>query len=184
MVATRTTLHAFGTSRPVSKLRRWSGDGSNVHTAIWNNKLGTHIAAVTEEYEVYLWQQGDFRKLDGVSSPIAWSPDGINLASAKEDATIVVWDVRTGSVFKEFVGHSGDVNSIDWSLADPKSFVSHGDDGKIRLWNLESTTATVVIDTGDNSSSRKLRSVQVAIRSAFWDYSDGRASIPNSTGVT
>ena len=153
------------------------GGDSNIHTAEWNNKLGTHIAAVTDKYGVYLWQQGDFRQLDGVSTPIAWSPDGIYLAGARADATIVVWDVRAGSVFKEYVGHTGDVNSIDWSPADAKSFVSHGDDGQIRLWNLESTTAAVVIDTGDNSASGASFS-PAGTQIAFWGSGEGMQVYP------
>ena len=127
-------------------------DGSEVSTAIWNAN-GAYLATATDDNKVFLWQPGNWRLLPGAEEDaIAWSPDGAYLAADKSDGSIIVWDAAAGAVFKQFIGHVGDVNTIEWDRSDGKHFVSRGADGKVRQWSLDDPIATSVIDTGEGSN--------------------------------
>ena len=70
---------------------------------------------------------------NGVMS-IAYSPDGISLASGTYDGTIRLWDVHTGKLLKNLPGHTFSVRSVAYSL-DGRTLASGGTDGKVQLWN-------------------------------------------------
>jgi RNA polymerase sigma factor (sigma-70 family) len=43
---------------------------------------------------------------------VAFTPDGRCLVSAESDGSVVVWEVLTGQVRREFLGHQGEVNGL------------------------------------------------------------------------
>ena len=50
------------------------------------------------------------------------------------DATLRLWDLRSGTTTRQFIGHTKDVPSVSFS-ADNRQIVSGGRDRTIRLWN-------------------------------------------------
>jgi WD40 repeat protein len=62
---------------------------------------------------------------------------GDRALSASADATLRVWDLRTGEALGTLAGHSSGVN--DCALGgDERWLVSAGDDGRVRVWDLNS----------------------------------------------
>lgn len=91
---------------------------------------------------------GSWRPLPSAEGDaIAWSPDGAYLAADKPDNSIIIWMPTAEAVVRQFIGHTGDVNTIDWDRSDSRRFISRGVDGKVRHWSLDHSTATAVIDT-------------------------------------
>ncbi len=66
---------------------------------------------------------------------VAWSPDGTMLASAGDDKTIVVWDVKAGGRKMRLGEHDGSVCSFAWS-PDGKQIAGADAHGPIRIWDL------------------------------------------------
>ncbi len=65
---------------------------------------------------------------------LAFSPDGLTLASGSEDKTIKLWDVRTGKVKNTLTGHSGRINSLAFS-PDGLTLAHGSNDKTIKLWD-------------------------------------------------
>ena len=67
---------------------------------------------------------------------IAYSPDGQFIASGADDATVRVWDAKTGNAYGPALqGHTGAVLSVNFS-PNSRSIFSAGSDGTIRVWDL------------------------------------------------
>jgi WD40 repeat protein len=64
---------------------------------------------------------------------IAFSPDGLHLASASQDGTVKVWEVTTGRLVADCLGHQGYATGVAFS---PRGEViaSASDDGKLKLY--------------------------------------------------
>jgi WD40 repeat protein len=71
---------------------------------------------------------------EGAVWDVAFSKDGLLLASSSSDASVVLWDVESRSVRRILEGHSGAVRSVAFSPAQPL-LASGGEDNTVRLWH-------------------------------------------------
>jgi WD40 repeat protein len=63
---------------------------------------------------------------------VTFAPDGNTLASAGEDRTIRLWDVRAQQLLKKLDGHEQPVLSVAFA-PDGKTLASGSEDGTVRL---------------------------------------------------
>jgi WD40 repeat protein len=68
---------------------------------------------------------------------VAFSPDGKTLASAHNDSTIHLWDVKTGRLIRSFTGHTGHVPVFVFS-PDGKTLAGGSPDQTVKLWDVSS----------------------------------------------
>ncbi len=70
---------------------------------------------------------------------VAFSKDGVLLASGDRFGSIHLWEIPKGGHFHSLRGHQGAISSIDWS-DDSNHLTSSGQDGKIVVTDLLSHT--------------------------------------------
>jgi WD40 repeat protein len=68
---------------------------------------------------------------------VAYSPDGVRLASASDDKTVKLWQADSGKLRRSFEGHSGGVTSVAFS-PDGARLASAADDNTVKLWDAAS----------------------------------------------
>jgi hypothetical protein len=68
---------------------------------------------------------------------VAFSPDGVLIASGDRSAGLVVWEAETGQPYLDLTEHKGAINDIAWR-DDSNVFASASDDGTIKLWDIVS----------------------------------------------
>lgn len=71
----------------------------------------------------------------GAVRAMAYSPNGLFLATAGEDRIIRIWKSDSLESVAELHGHEGSITSIAW-LPDNSQLVSGADDHSIRLWDV------------------------------------------------
>jgi WD40 repeat protein len=81
-----------------------------------------------------LLQQADWMLMGSVGA-LAFSPDGLLLASGDSDGTIHLWEVATGREVHRLEGHDGAVHTLAFSQ-DGDSLVSGGKDTLVRMWEV------------------------------------------------
>ncbi|KST63869.1 WD40 domain-containing protein [Mastigocoleus testarum] len=105
--------------------------------------IGTVFATADINGLISLWEATSGREIFtcfGHSSSvfsIAFSPDGMILASGSRDQTVRLWDLSSGECLHTFEGHTDWVYSVAFS-PDGKILASSSRDQTVRLWNLSS----------------------------------------------
>lgn len=116
------------------------------------------------ELSLSLWnlQQGTrIRMLDSfpaeIVSAISISPNGRTLAAAfsRDDSPIRLWDVTTGKMLRDLKGHGGVVRGLKF-IPGGDQLVSAGDDGFVRVWNVEAGVQSREFPAGQQISHLSL----------------------------
>lgn len=66
---------------------------------------------------------------------VAWSPDGLYLASGSADKTVQVWQAINGALRYTFVGHAAPVTALAWNMTSTYIASAGDEDGKVWVWN-------------------------------------------------
>jgi WD40 repeat protein/DNA-binding winged helix-turn-helix (wHTH) protein len=80
-------------------------------------------------------QLQEFSAHNGFVWSVAWSADGMRLASGSADGRVRIWDRSTGDCLATLSGHTGFIWSVAWSH-DRQLLASGSDDRTIVLWDL------------------------------------------------
>ena len=78
---------------------------------------------------------------------LGWSPDGNTLAAASVAGPVTLFDITTGAVRYELVGHGFGTTAVSWH-PDGKSIATAGQDGKVRLWDTATGQERAALDAG------------------------------------
>ncbi|MCM2370895.1 c-type cytochrome domain-containing protein [Aporhodopirellula aestuarii] len=78
---------------------------------------------------------------------VAFSPDGVLVASGDRSGGLVVWEAATGRQFLDLTDHKGAINSISWR-DDSNVLASASDDGTVKLWDMIAGKAIKSINVG------------------------------------
>ena len=74
----------------------------------------------------------------GFGDRVAFSPDGLHLATGGEEHTIKVWDAKTGTLQQTLRRHTGDVFAVAFD-GHGRWLASAGEDTTVRLWDTTSS---------------------------------------------
>lgn len=81
----------------------------------------------------------------GAVTSVAFSPDGIRIASGSDDDTVRLWEVHTGKLLHTLNGHANMVNSVAFSP--DGTLIASGDwQGIIRLWDAHTGENRLLFD--------------------------------------
>ncbi len=104
-------------------LAAWSRDLRDVH--VWNLAAKDQVLQILQ------------RKAMSAAGCLAWSPDNRLLAVGSEDNSVRVWEIASGQVRREFLGHLAEPTCLAFS-ADGQILVSGSKDTTILVWKMHS----------------------------------------------
>ncbi|MEZ2319871.1 MAG: AAA-like domain-containing protein [Microcoleus sp.] len=117
---------------------------------LWDLQSQKPIATLTKIW--HLQSQKSIATLTGHSNSVrsvAFSPDGLTLASASDDKTIKIWHLQSQKLIASLTGHSSKVYSVAFS-PDSLTLASASGDKTIKLWHLQSQKPIATL-TGHSS---------------------------------
>jgi WD40 repeat protein len=138
---------------------------------------GKLIAAGDGGKVIHLWQTdgtpittlvGHTERIENIT----FSSDNRMIASASEDTTIRVWELKDSQTYIQkylLQGHEKTVNDINFSL-DNKILASASSDGTLKLWDLNNGELILTIDANSGSTDAvSFSPTEPIIASGGWD---------------
>jgi WD40 repeat protein len=124
----RRVFNAIGIASRVA----WNPDGSLIAVNNVNNAKEPTIDLLDAQSLdlVRQWLHGSSATITSLS----FSPDGRRILAGSTARTIRIWDVATGTLVHELVGHGNEVLCATYS-PDGKRIASGGRDGNVRIWD-------------------------------------------------
>ena len=128
--------------------RRWVGQTQQptlIRQVAWSLD-GTWLVGAGDDSYVYVWdarngtQQQRLAGHDGVVMSVAWSLDGMRLATVgggREGGQIFVWEAHSWKRVQALAGHPGVASAVAWSPSG-ELLISGGSDGMLRWWEVQS----------------------------------------------
>jgi eukaryotic-like serine/threonine-protein kinase len=121
-----------------------------------------------------------YRKHTAFVNAVAWSPDGRSIASGADDATVQVWEPRTGSSILTYRGHNKLVEAVAWS-PDGHRIASGGFDHTVQVWHAEGGTplltyhghTNAVVTVAWSPTGARIASGSYDTTIQVWDAADG-----------
>ncbi len=114
--------------------------------------------------EIRVWdtssRAADWKRGPDIGTPlsgVAVNDDGTIFATSTDDGVVHVHSLRDGSIISKFRGHAGRVLGLAF-LPDGR-LVSGGDDGTLRLWNVQSGASIV---TREHAADGRITSVAIS----------------------
>ncbi|WP_413163626.1 NB-ARC domain-containing protein [Capilliphycus salinus ALCB114379] len=123
-------------------------------TTIALNSDGLILATGHLDGEVYLYKLEtdhnlsvglNFHTQQGIVWSVAVSPNGKILATAGEDFTIKLWDIKTGECLKILNQHTNCVRSVAFTNSG-KFMISGSEDRTLRIWDLKTGNCVKVLE--------------------------------------
>ncbi len=129
---------------------------------------------------------------DGPVFAVAYSPDGKTAVSGSFDQSLILWDVATGEIIRQFgpdnpdtadviEGHSHYVRTVAFS-ADGKTILSGSADTTMIWWNAE-TGAIIRVFGPDNPDTPEIEGHAKPVRTVLF-HPDGKTAISSSDDWT
>ena len=123
----------------------WSPNGLRIASAGWDDSVRVWDAFTGNNSFVYynhrthltpawLDMRGDWALS---VNTVAWSPDGLRIASGADDERVQIWNASTGNTLVIYRGHIEELNTVAWS-PDGSRIASGGADESIQLWDATS----------------------------------------------
>ncbi len=158
------SIHTLGFTRDGRYLFAGGGvEGKSGRVRIWSVPEGQPVAVVGEELDVVLAADVDARhdrvvlggpsrvvKIHAASdgsllhrivkhtdwvTALAYSPDGVLLATADRAGGVHIWEASTSAPYLSLAGHGAAVRSLDWS-PDANVLATAGEDDRVKLWDM------------------------------------------------
>ncbi len=128
-VATKNIIDVYKKPRQV-KVVAWANDStrlacmlSNQEVQVSNGLTENILATYTDHVTTGI----------AFAFALAWSPDGIYLASGNDNHNVYVWKATTGNEVSRFDGHESWITSLAWAK-DGKHIASGSDDKTMQVW--------------------------------------------------
>ena len=127
------------------------GHRGSVLAVTWSPD-GKRIASGSEDKTAQVWMPGKAKSgfftilLQGVRSEftyrghrakvqgLAWSPNGLRIASASADRTLQIWDATIGKKYFNYHGGNAALNAAAWS-PDSRFIAFCGNDKMVQIWD-------------------------------------------------
>ncbi len=119
-----------------------AGDGANIQ--VWNAETGEPVQTLVGYWEDEEAQE-DWLGHEKDVTALAFSPDGLLLASGSDDTTIMFWDLETGEVAWDSEGHWAPVTTMVFS-EESSALLSGGADNKIRNFRVPGGKVTATYE--------------------------------------
>ena len=133
---------------------------------------GVLLATSDRNGNVMVWEAengGEFYVLGqhkAACTDLAWRADSNILASCSSDGTISLWEMNEGKQVKNWAAHGGGVQSV--SFTPDGKVVSSGNDGLVRVWDINGTKVNESVSQGDLVTKVVALHDSKAVASANW----------------